>query len=153
MSIGLLFNSDEVVAAYLFKNHVSPRMKYDQAIGIMTDGKLTGGVLFQCWNGFNVEGSYYGTGTLTPGIVKCLARILVSTFKVSRVTVTVSQRNRRLMKALQKFGFVLEGHQRCFYGHTDSRRNTGVRFVMFRSRVDKLCHWAPDKEAGHVSIQ
>jgi RimJ/RimL family protein N-acetyltransferase len=141
MKTGLLLHCDGQVAEYLFTKHVTPRMKYDQAIGIMTDDQLTGGVLFQCWNGFNVELSYYGTGTLTPGIIKCLARILVSTFNVSRVTVTVSQRSRRLMRALQKLGFVLEGHQRCFYGHKDIRRNTGVRFVMFRERVEQLCQF------------
>jgi len=138
MSVGLLLHSDELVAEYLFRNHVSLRMKYDQAVGILHDGKLSGGVLFQCWNGFNVELSYYGRGTLTAGIVKCLARILVSTFNVSRVTLTVNRRNARLMKALRRFGFALEGTQRCFYGHSDTRRNTGVRFVMFRERLDQL---------------
>jgi hypothetical protein len=141
MGVGLLLHSDEQVAEYLFLNHVQPRMKYDQAIGVMVDGKLSGGVLFQCWNGFNVELSYYGKKTLTPGIIKCLARILVSTFNVARVTVTVSRRAKRLMRALRKLGFVLEGTQRCFYGHNDSVRNTGVRFVMFRERLDQLCQF------------
>lgn len=141
MSVGLLLHSDEVVADYLFKNHVSPCMQYDRAVGLLVDGKLSGGILFQCWNGFNVELSYYGRGTLTAGIIKCLARILISTFNVSRVTLTVSRRSRRLMKALRKLGFALEGTQCRFYGHNDTVRNTGVRFVMFRERLDQLAQF------------
>ena len=153
MTVGLLIHDDEVVAEYLFKHHVSPCMQYDQALGIMIDGQLSGGILLQSYNGFNVELSYYGSGTLTPGVIKCLARILVSTFNVSRVTVTVSRRSRRLMRSLRRLGFSLEGVQRCFYGHKDSTRNTGVRFVMFRPRVDKLCHWAPGKENSNAVAQ
>lgn len=152
MTVGLLLHHDEAVAEYLFKNHVTPRMKYDGAIGIMIYGQLSGGILLQCYNGFNVEVSYYGHGTLTPGVIKCLARILASTFNVSRVTVTVSRRNRRLMRSLRRMGFSIEGVQRCFYGHKDTVRNTGVRFVMFRERVNKLCHWAPGKEVENVSV-
>lgn len=142
MSIGLLFHSDEVVANFLFKKHVAPPMKYDQAVGIMVDGQLSGGILFQGWNGCNVELSYYGAGTMTPGIIKCLARILVSTFNVSRVTVHVNQRNRSFLKSLQRLGFGIEGTQRRFYGRTDTRRNTAVRLVMFRERLEELCQFS-----------
>ena len=141
MSIGLLLHHDAFVAQYLFKNHVSPPMGYDQAVGIMVDGQLAGGILFQGWNGSNVELSYYGTGTMTPGIIKCLARILISTFNVSRVTVHVNQRNRSFLRSLQRLGFGVEGTQRRFYGRTDIRRNTAVRLVMFRERLEKLCQF------------
>jgi RimJ/RimL family protein N-acetyltransferase len=88
-----------------------------------------------------VEVSYYGKGTMTPGIIKCIARILISTFKVARVTVTVSRKNRRFMKALRKLGFGIEGVQRRFYGPIDSVRNTGVRLVMFRERLEELAQF------------
>lgn len=141
MSVGLLFDSDKQVAEYLFQSLGTYAIKYDQAVGLLVDGKLSGGVLFHGWNGFNVELSYYGAKTMTPGIIKCLARILVSTFNVSRVTVTVRQRNKRFIRALQKLGFVLEGVQRRFYGNDDTRRNTGVRLVMFRERLEQLCQF------------
>ena len=138
MKIGLLLHNDRFVAEYLFQNHVSPRMQYDAAIGILTDGVLTGGVLLQSWNGFNVELSYYGHGSLTPGIIRCLARILISGLNPSRVTVTVSRKSRVVMRGLRKLGFAVEGTQRRFYGSQDINRNTGVRFVMFRERVEQL---------------
>jgi len=149
MSAGLLIDCDEQVAAYLFKNCVSPVMKFDRAIGLIVDGSLAGGILFQCFNGFNVELSYYGRKTMTSGIIRCLARFLISTFNPSRVTVTVNRRQKRLMRSLRKLGFVLEGTQRCFYGHQDKIRNTGVRFVLFRESLNKLA--ALDQEATHAA--
>jgi RimJ/RimL family protein N-acetyltransferase len=138
MRTGLLLHNDHQVAEYLFQNHVIPRMQYDVAIGILTDGVLSGGILLQSWNGFNVELSYYGQGSLTPGIIRCLARILISGLNPSRVTVTVRRKNRVLMRGLRKLGFAVEGTQRRYYGNEDLNRNTGVRFVMFRERVEQL---------------
>jgi hypothetical protein len=138
MRVGLLLHNDAQVAEYLFRCHVRPTMKYDAAIGILTDGELAGGILLQSWNGFNVELSYYGPRTLTPGIIRCLARVLLTVFNLSRVTVTVSRKRRGVMRGLRKLGFVVEGTQRCFYGIQDTNRNTGVRFVMFRKRVEQL---------------
>lgn len=138
MRVGLLLHNDAQVAAYLFQHHVKPAMKYDAAIGILTDGVLSGGILLQSWNGFNVELSYYGHGTLTPGIIRCLARVLLTIFNLSRVTVTVSRKRRGVMRGLRKLGFVVEGTQRCFFGVHDISRNTGVRFVMFKKRVEQL---------------
>ena len=140
MKIGLLLHNDRQVAAYLFPRYVREgvRVSYDAAVGILTDGELTGGILLQSWNGFNVELSYYGPRTLTLGVTRCLARYLLSAFNPSRVTVTVNRKRKNLMRGLRKLGFAVEGTQRCFYGIQDINRNTGVRFVMFRKRVEQL---------------
>ena len=140
MKVGLLLHNDAQVAAYLFPRYVREgvRVSYDAAVGILTDGELTGGILLQSWNGFNVELSYYGPKTLTLGVTRCLARYLLSAFNPSRVTVTVSRKRKNLMRGLRKMGFAVEGTQRRFYGDQDISRNTGVRFVMFRERVEQL---------------
>lgn len=139
MSAGLLFECDDHVAAWLFHQNKWPHYKYDRAIGIIDkDGKLIGAILFQHWNGNNVEISYYGKKTITLGIVRCLARFTLLTFDPSRLTVTTSKRNKHFIKALQKLGFRLEGMQRCYYGRRDCNRNTGVRFVAFRDDIEKV---------------
>lgn len=147
MSAGLLIGFDDEVAAYLFQHHVKPVMKYDRALGIIVEGKLVGGILFQGFNGSNVELSYYGEGTMTPGIIRCIARFLISTFDSARVTVTVSKRKKGFIKALRKLGFLLEGTSRQFYGSQDSLRNTGVRLVMFRDRINVLAKLQEAKDA------
>lgn len=139
MSNGLLFDCDAVVAEKLFTTHKQPHFKYDNCLGILDkESKLVGAILLHNWNGANVELSYYGEKTLTPGIIKCLARFIICTFEPARLTVVVSKRRRPLLLSLQRFGFKLEGAQRCYYGKRDCTRNTGIRLVMFRERLDKL---------------
>jgi RimJ/RimL family protein N-acetyltransferase len=146
VAIGLLFGCDQQVAAVGFA-HCAMEMTYDSAVGLMQGQELVGSVIFQHYNGFNIEGSYYGKETLTPGVVKCLARYLVTFFDVARVTVVVSKRNKQRIRALIRFGFRLEGTQRCYYGKQDCIRNTGVRLVMFRDRLEQLAKLPASKAA------
>ena len=139
MSTGLLLDCDEQVATWLFTSMGMPAYKYDRAIGLVDKaGKLIGGVLFQSWNGANVELSYFGKKTITLGIVRCLAQYILLNFDLARLTVVTSKRNRQFMKGLQKIGFKIEGMQRCFYGKRDCNRNVGVRFVAFRETIEKV---------------
>lgn len=150
MSTGLLLACDEQVAAQLFAAHKQPAFKFDRCLGLIdNDKKLIGAILFHDWNGFNIELSYYGEKTLSPGIIRCIARFIICTFDASRLTVVVSKRRRKLMRSLQRFGFKLEGHQRCYYGKQDNARNTGIRFVLFRERLDQLARLdAPTPKAA-----
>lgn len=140
MPVGLLFECDEKIAKWAFDTFKMPHMNYDKSLGIIDkDGKLVGAVVFQCWNGYNVELSYYGLRpTLSAGIVRCLARYVLFTFNVSRVTVSTRRKNKSLMRSLQRMGFKLEGAQRRFYGQRDCNRNTAIRFVMFRERIEQI---------------
>lgn len=149
MPVGLLFEHDDAIAKWAFETwRLLPQMKFDRAIGILDkDGKLVGAVVFQAWNGTNVELSYYGLRpTLSLGVVRCLSRYILFTFNVARVTVSTSRKNRGLMRSLQRIGFKLEGAQRRFYGHRDCNRNTAIRFVLFREQLEKLAALPPKKE-------
>jgi RimJ/RimL family protein N-acetyltransferase len=139
VAIGILFECDEKVAEWLFDDLRKPIYKYDRALGLLnSSGILVGAILYQNWNGPNVELSYYGKNTLTLGIVRCIARFTLTAFNPARLTVITSKRNRQFMKALQKLGFRLEGIQRCYYGTRDCNRNTGVRFVAFRDAIERV---------------
>jgi RimJ/RimL family protein N-acetyltransferase len=136
---GLLIGEDEAVSAWAFSTFNIFKAPVNRSIGIVDDkGKLRGAILFQNFNGVNVEVSYYGPKTLTYGIVKCIARIAILEFNAGRLTAVTSKRNKSFMRGLLKIGFKYEGTQRCYYGHTDVNNNTGVRFVMFRSDLEKL---------------
>jgi len=99
---------------------------------------LVGAALLQGFNGHNIDLSYCGENTVTLGVVRAVARAIATEFNPSRVTIVTSKRNRHLVNSVQKLGWRLEGAQRRYYGHKDCRRNTGVRFVMFREQVLKL---------------
>lgn len=135
---GLLLGDDACVAAWAFRTHQFRPTPFDSAVGIVDpDGRLVGAGLFQNYNGSNVEFSYYGRRTLTWGIVRGLFKIAMA-FDPSRLTVVTAKKNRKLIRALQRIGFRLEGAQRRYYGMRDCARNTGVRLVMFREEMDKI---------------
>lgn len=139
MSVGLLFEcDDEVTRWFSATSYCKKACIYDKAVGILTDGKLSGAVLFHNWNGPNVEISYYGEKTMTLGVIRCIARYVLAQFDAARLTAITSKRNRQFMRALQKLGFRLEGTQRCYYGKNDCNRNTGVRFVAFREAIERV---------------
>jgi RimJ/RimL family protein N-acetyltransferase len=148
---GLLFDCDEAVAQFLFRSYNQPHFKYDRAIGLLIDGKLQGAVIFHYFNGSNVELSYYGKSTLTAGVVRTLARFAITTFNPSRATIVTSRRNKRYIKSFQRLGFRLEGTQHCYYGARDCNRNTGVRFVMFRDRINVIAK-LPERPKSCITI-
>jgi RimJ/RimL family protein N-acetyltransferase len=139
MPTGMLFDCDELVAKWLFSTLKQKIYTYDRALGLVDpSGKMIGAVLFQNWNGPNLEISYYGERTMTVGVVRCLAQFVLNTFDPARLTAITSKRNRQFMRALQRLGFRLEGVQRCYYGKKDCNRNTGVRFVAFREQIEHV---------------
>src|SRR6202790_4989427 len=118
MANGLLLGENERVAAWAFETFGYFPTPVNMAIGIIHPEKgLVGAILLQNFNGTNLELSYYGANTVTAGIVKTIAKIVIHEFNASRLTVVTSKRNHRIIKALPRFGFRLEGAQRRFYGH------------------------------------
>lgn len=148
MSTGLLFDCDVQVAQYLFTSYGWPPFKYEHAIGLLVDGQLQGSIILHGYNGSNLELSYYGKGTMTAGVVRTIARYIIFTFNPSRLTVMTSKRNKRYIRSFQRLGFRLEGTQHRYYGQRECNRNTAVRFVMFRERIEAIARIkAPLKQA------
>jgi RimJ/RimL family protein N-acetyltransferase len=141
MAIGLLIGSDQEVSTWCFATFRLFPMRVDRALGIMNDDRLVGAILLQNYNGSNIELSYYGPRTLTLGLARSIAKIVIAEFDAARATVITSKKNKRLTRALSKFGFKLEGIQRCYYGPSDCNRNTGVRFVLFRDGIEKIAKY------------
>ncbi len=136
---GLLHGADEMVAKWAFEIHGLHPTAVDLAVGVVSpDHTLVGAILFQSFNGTNVEISYYGWRTLSPGIIRAIACIALEHFRAARVTVVTARRNKRLIRALVRLGFALEGHMHRYYGPNDTPRNTGVRLVMFRERIERI---------------
>lgn len=138
MSTGLLFDYEDKVTDFVFKLYKCLPFKYNKAVGLITNGELRGAVILHSYNGSNVELSYYGHATMTAGVVRTIARYIICTFHPSRLTVVTSKRNKRFIRSFQRLGFKVEGVQRRYYGEHDNNRNAGVRFVMFRERIEEI---------------
>lgn len=144
MSHGLLIGGDKQIAEWAFSTFSRFPMPVDRAYGVVSkEGALKGAILFQNFNGNNVELSYYGENTLSAGIVRSIARAIIAEFNAARLTVVTSKRNKRLMRALKRLGFKEEGTQRRFYGHRDCVKNTGVRFVIFHEEICRVAGVQP----------
>lgn len=138
---GLILGADQQVAAWAFQTHGICPTAWQRAIGILDhDGHIVGSVLFENYNGANIDLSYYGKSTMTLGIVRALARIAITQFDPSRVTICIHKQDKSLARALMRssLGFRLEGAQRCYYGKADTNANTALRFVMFRDQIERI---------------
>lgn len=143
MSRGLLLGQDAAVAAWAFATHNRRPMAVDSAIGVVEDNRLVGAVLFQNYNGNNVDVSYYGRGrALTAGLVRSFARAALA-YDPSRATIMTSRRNKHLVRALVRMGWSVEGGQRRFYGARDSDKHAALRLVLFRPGIDALARLTP----------
>lgn len=138
MPKGLLLDCDALVTSWAFSTYNKMPMHIDRAIGIVENNQIIGAALFSSFNGVNAELSYYGRNTVTVGIIRALARIMLYELRLARCTVIVPKRPSFLLKKLPRFGWRYEGVQRRHYGHTDSPRHIGCRFVLFREDMEKL---------------
>jgi hypothetical protein len=134
----ILIGSDELVAKALFKVFNLVPIHFDMAIGIIEDGLLAGGILLHWWTGPNIYLSYYGPDTVSLGLSRSIARIILEKFDVSRVTMHVHEKNKRLKKGLGKIGAIYEGKLRCFYGSEDRPMNAAAQYVILRPTIEWL---------------
>lgn len=141
---GLLLGQDQAVANWAFAAHGFKPTPVDAAIGIIeTDGTLKGAALFQRFNGHDIDLSYYGVGTMTPGIVRSIARAALG-LGAQRVTVTTAQANKRFTRAILRLGFIHECVRKRYYGHRDDLpEHTGMQMVMFKQRLEVLANGGP----------
>jgi hypothetical protein len=135
---GLLLGSDDFVTAWAFQTHNKMLIHVDRAFGIVENNQIIGAALFSCYNYYNAELSFYGKNSITRGIVKDLAKIALYELRLARCTVIVPKRPTFLIKKMEKYHFRFEGIQRRYYGPTDSARDTGCRFVVFREDMLRL---------------
>ena len=148
-NLELVLGADQFVADWITKKmQWGACFGYDRCLGVIDEDKnLKGAIFIAGYNGADIQFSYYGENTLRPWIVKFLAKFIIQEFDPSRVTFIVTKRNKRLIRSLQRFGCKLEGVQHCYYGKQDCNRNTGVRLVMFRNRLDQLASFSLKKVA------
>lgn len=111
-------------------------MAINKAVGIIDNQnrQLIGGAIFDQFNSYNVELSYYGPNTLTPGIIRSLAWIALNSFNPTRVSMRTSVNNTDIIRGLKKLGFMQESIERDCFG----RGKDAARLVIFRDQIERL---------------
>ena len=137
---GLLLGSDEAVFKALCRIFNLFPIQYDMAIGIVEDGALVGGVILHWWNGSNIYLDYYGPKTVTLGLIRALAELILERFDVARVTFQVHKNDKRLTRWFQhsQLGARYEGNINCFYGKEDRPKNIACQYALLRPQLERL---------------
>ena len=95
------------------------------AFGVLQDGMLVGGVVFNNYRKFDIHMSAALDAPLTRQSLRTLCEYVFGQLNVRRVTSITGKKNRKARKALQVIGFTLEGTARhaldgvqdaCVYG-------------------------------------
>lgn len=130
----LVFGCDTLVEKYVSENigmTISPPFT---AIGATRDGKtLCGGVVFNHWNGSNIEFHLYGPGCMTRENLRGIFHYAFVQISANRVTASVKRSNESVRKLLPRLGFEFEGTSKKFYGPT--KQDDEIRFVLFPERA------------------
>ncbi len=131
---GLLFGHDLAVAQWTFATFKISPLPVQAAVGIVKDNNLVGAILFQDFNNYNVEMSYYGPMTPTAGISRAIAAYVLDRFNAYRMTIRTNRKNHRMMTNLTRLGFKTEGVQRQYYGPFGD----AALFVLFRDQLERI---------------
>jgi hypothetical protein len=138
--IGILEGHDQDVARWIWSNYRLIPMPVNRCFGLMVDGALVGGFMFQNFNGYNVEFSIYGKHTPTLGIMKYAIRVALEVFKVERITFFIPRNEKRRAAWLKRMGCIHEGNCRRYYGRSEGSKDTAMRFAIFRENLEKIVH-------------
>lgn len=136
----LVFGYDNAVAEWVGKNLGVTIYPPFTAIGGTHDGlTLCSGVVFNCYNGSNIDITMYGPHGLTRGAISIVYQYVFDQLKVNRLTALTRRSNKRMRQILPRLGFRYEGISARYFG--PHRADDAVRFVLFerdaRQRIEK----------------
>lgn len=133
-----LTGCDDMVSQWAWRTFGFRPMPIDRAVGLVDAGQIIGAVIWQNFNGHNVDVSYYGPGTVTPGVARAVARFTLREFDPARVTVMTAKANKRIARFFTRIGAKFEGVMRDYYGRDGSGQSSAVRFVLTRDAVERI---------------
>lgn len=132
----LVFGQDELVAQYVFGHLGIALVPPYTAIGGTRDGKtLCIGVVFNQYNGSNIEITLYGPGSLTRGAIRGVYHYVFEQLGVGRVSAKTKRSNNNMQRLLPRFGFKFEGISERYFG--PQKADDAIRFVLFPDEARK----------------
>ena len=117
----LVFGEDEMVARWAgerFGTVFSPPLR---ALGVKEAGEIRGALVFNDFNGANIECSVVGdTACWTAPVVSAAFRYAFDQCQCVRLTLRTRRRNKLVRKLIPRLGFRFEGVARRYYGDDDA---------------------------------
>lgn len=100
---------------------------------------LVGGVVFNDYNGYNMEASVYWKGPLTRQPIIETYRYVFEQCKCGRLTAKTARGNKEMRRILPRLGFQIEAELKDFFGKgsTNNRSKNALVFRLERSAAEK----------------
>ena len=93
--------------------------------------RLVGGVVFNDYNGYNIEASIYWKGPMTRQPIVETLRYVFEQCKCGRLTAKTARGNAKMRKILPRLGFQIEAELKDFFG-AGSQRDRSKNALVFR---------------------
>lgn len=133
----LLTGHDQTIAEWIGGKIGKPITGPFTALGWVSDeGRLTGGAVFNGWNGSNINVTIYGPGAFTRDALRMGFRYAFWQLHAHRLTAITERQNHRMLKILPRLGFRHEAVLKHWFG--PYRKNDGV---MFRIDAPTAMKW------------
>jgi len=119
---------------------------YRTIAAVDEQGRIVGGVVFNGYNGANVDLTAYAPGLISARAMRIVFRYAFEKLKATRVTARTARGRQALLggefvgKALERMGFVREAVAVRYYG--DGRANDAIVYRMLR----RECPWIGGKD-------
>lgn len=131
----LLFGHDAAVAEFVGQGLNTIIHPPFVAIGIVSHETLIGGMVFNNYNGSNIDVTVYTVKPATRGIIRAGAHYAFNQLGCNRVSAITRRSNKRANIVIQKLGFKYEATKRRWFGL--DRADDGVAYVMLREQAQR----------------
>lgn len=129
----LIFGEDERIAKWVGERIGIAMCPPYVAIGGTRYGTdIDIGVVFNNWNGANMDISLASKYALTRGAIRSVYRYAFVQAGAKRLTAITKPSNDLMLKQLPRFGFIFEGPSARYFGDED-----GLRFALFPENAKK----------------
>lgn len=131
----LVYGQDNAVALWVARQlQLSIHPPY-VAIGVVADdGRELGGMVFNDWNGANMEVTVYGPRALNRMTLRAAFNYVFNEAKAIRLTARTKRNNKRMRKLLLRIGFEYEGTMKDYFGRSDDA-------MLFRLTPQAAAKW------------
>lgn len=97
--------------------------------------RLVGGVVFNDYNGWNIEATIFWKGPMTRQPIVDTMRYVFEQCKCGRLTAKTARGNKRMCRILPRLGFRMETAMRHFFG--PGKANNAIVFRLERSDAER----------------
>lgn len=115
--MNLVFGQDHAVAALVSEAMRVPIHAPYTALGVANaQGALVGGIVFNGFNGANIEASVYGADCARRGVIRAVMHYVFVQMKCTRLTIRTRRSNRLVLAQAPRLGFEEEAVLKRYFG-------------------------------------